>query len=159
VNQEDVKAAFDYNPETGELRWKESLANRRWRGKVAGCVNSVGYRIVGFMGKDRLAHRIAWLYVHGQLPEVMDHIDGDKLNNSIANLRPATKSTNGANRGPQRNNSSGFKGVKRHYRKWVAQITVNGRNTYIGLYNTPEEASTAYLIAAKIEYKGFARAS
>lgn len=88
----------------------------------------------------------------------VDHIDGNGLNNAKSNLRLCTKAQNGMNRGPQRDNSSGYKGVgwDRSRHKWRAQITVNGKNTFIGRYNTKEKAARAYDKKAKELYGEFA---
>lgn len=145
-----------YDPDSGELVWRDRFGSRTEKGKLAGSINAVGYRIIKICKRDLLAHRIAWFICHGNLPPIIDHIDGNKLNNSITNLRAADKSLNGANRGKQANNTSGFKGVKRRYRKWIAQIHINGKNIYLGSFDTPEAAAAAYDKAARVEYGEFA---
>jgi len=90
---------------------------------------------------------------------MIDHIDGNKLNNRFRNLREATRSENNSNSKRPANNSSGFKGVS--YRKqvgrWTAQITVNNKRSHIGYFNTPEAAHAAYVRAAKQSRGEFAR--
>ena len=118
---------------------------------VRGVTVSVGKR------KLQLMHR----FIMNEPVGFIDHRDGDRLNNTKENFRIATKSQNGFNRGKNRNNTSGFKGVswKRHVRKWVAQIHVGGKNHYLGLFGSPEEASAAYADAAKIHHGEFSRAA
>ena len=147
-----------YDPCTGFLTWKTSLGSRSKVGARAGSVNGIGYRVIGINGRDLLAHRIAWFIHAGTIPCLIDHIDGDRDNNAILNLREATKSLNGANRGKQANNSSGYKGVKKRYHRWIAQIHVGGRNRYLGSFSSPEDASSAYERAALAEYGEFAHA-
>lgn len=81
--------------------------------------------------------------------EEVDHIDGDCLNNRRENLRLATHSQNQKNRRRNENNLSGYKGVQAHGKGWKARITSNGRNIYLGVFYTPEEAHDAYCEAAK----------
>jgi hypothetical protein len=88
---------------------------------------------------------------------MIDHKDCDPGNNAISNLRESCKSTNGSNRGPQRNNTSGFKGVKRRYRRWIAQIHIGGRNKYLGSFARIEDAAAAYAAAAAKEFGEFSR--
>ena len=87
----------------------------------------------------------------------MDHIDGNKKNNSAENLRWATISENLCNRGKHKNNKSGMKGVSPHKGRWQAKITKDGKQTHLGIFNTAEEASVAYAIAAAELHGGFAR--
>jgi hypothetical protein len=96
--------------------------------------------------KAHLAHRLVFLYHRGYLPEFIDHIDQNKLNNKIENLREITNSENQHNKGLNRNNSSGYKGVswKRNHKKWRAGVQVNKKEIHLGYYDTPEEAYKAY---------------
>ena len=152
-----LRDALSYDPITGSFIWKNPI-RAALKGRIAGCINGFGYRVIRVEGKDFYAHRLAWLYVTGKWPKtILDHIDGNPDNNAFVNLREATKAANGANRGKQANNTTGFKGVRKHFRKWVAQITIDGVNTYLGIFDSPEEASAAYELAAKQEYGEFAR--
>jgi hypothetical protein len=90
------------------------------------------------------------IYLHTFLTgwSFVDHINGDGLDNQRSNLRPATEAQNLWNRGPQRNNTSGFKGVHRFRSRWQAEIMASGRRSYLGTYGTPDEAARAYDAAA-----------
>lgn len=114
---------------------------------------SIGYYHVTLNGKPYLLHRLlaqAFIPNPEGKPEV-DHIDGDKLNNDLSNLRWATRSENQRNRGKQSNNTSEFKGVSFHKRsgKWQAYIKVDGKRKHLGLFHTKEEAAAVYEEAAK----------
>lgn len=89
--------------------------------------------------------------------EYVDHIDGDSLNNTRSNLRIATRGQNRANSRPNRNNTTGFKGVRRRGTRYRAEITVDKKTTYIGTFDTPEAAHAAYVEAAKQHFGEFAR--
>jgi hypothetical protein len=156
--QKQAKARWDYDPETGIFRSK--IYHGRWRaGKQVGYKNKLGYIYLKYEDGEVPAHRIAWIYVYGELPKQLDHINQDRTDNRISNLRKACRSTNGANRSKQKNNTSGFKGVVQYWRnpsRWVAQIQVNGKNYYLGIHDTKEKAHKAYLKAAKKHFGEFA---
>jgi hypothetical protein len=156
VTHEQLKQILSYDPVTGVfIRLKSRSV--RWIGKRAGSINALGYRIIRIGKRDHLAHRLAWFYMTGELPvDLIDHADGNQDNNVFANLREASKSTNGANRGKQANNTTGFKGVKKRYHRWIAQIHKGGQNTYLGSFESKELASAAYMAAAAQEYGEFA---
>lgn len=111
-----------------------------------------------YRGKSYKAHRLAWLYMHGELPDKsIDHINGLKTDNRIANLRLATNAQQKQNRPRNLNNSSGYKGVARAETKWRARINANGRHYYLGRFDTPEDAHNAYVAAAHRLHGEFAR--
>lgn len=152
-----VRELFSYDPLTGIFIRLKSPRMTRWAGKRAGSINSDGYRVIRVGGRDYYAHRLAWFYVTGHWPRLLDHIDGDTDHNAFANLREATKSSNGANRGKQINNTTGFKGVRKRYHRWIAQIHTGGKNTYLGSFPSKELAAAAYAKAASIEFGQFAK--
>lgn len=92
---------------------------------------------------------------------LVDHMNGDRVDNRRSNLRLSTKSTNGCNRNKTRANTSGYKGVTKHNQcksdRWIAQIRVNNRNRYLGLFTTPELAAAAYNRAAVTHFGEFAK--
>jgi hypothetical protein len=152
MNQADVKELFDYRD--GDLYWKVRPARNVDISKPAGSVNSWGYRQIQFKGKQYYAHRLVWLYVHGKFPnEQIDHINGDKLDNNIENLRDVSCQENKRNVSKYSNNRSGHTGViwATHADKWVASIRVDGKLKHLGLFNILEDAVEARL-QANIEH-------
>jgi hypothetical protein len=121
-------------------------------GALAGALTGKGYRYIQLNGKKYPAHHIVWLLETGELPKKqIDHIDGDKLNNNFLNLREVTNKQNTENRGKQKNNKTGYKGVSFNNRlqKYVSQIQHNNQPIYIGVYATAYEAHLAYEKKAK----------
>ncbi len=113
-------------------------------------------------GQQYAAHRLAWLYVNGEMPETpLDHKNGQRDDNRISNLRLASQSQNIANAKISARNSSGFKGVSKIARNglWMASIKVNGKSRNLGQFATPEAAHAAYMNAASTIFNEFARAA
>jgi hypothetical protein len=159
LTQERLQEVLSYDPETGEFVWAKTVGPRAKAGRSAGYVNSYGYRMIGFDGKYRYAHRLAWLYMTGRYPEnEIDHRNKDKLDNRWVNLREATSRQNAMNRKMRKDNRTGLKGVgfDRRRGKYTASITHNGRVCFLGLFNNPEEAHAAYVENAKLLYGEFA---
>ena len=156
ITQDIIKGLLVYEPDSGLFRSRRKTC-RSIPGSVIGAVRPDGYLQIYVLGRNYLAHRLAWLYVHGTWPEVhIDHIDGDGTNNRIENLRLATPAENGRNRTrPQARNSSGERGVywSRIRKKWIAQIGVDRRTINLGGYDTKAEAKTARK-AAEINHYG-----
>lgn len=117
----------------------------------AGCINGLGYRVIRIDKRLYTAHRLAWLYVHGSWPSgVIDHINGDRGDNRIENLRDIPKAQNHQNlKRPPANNRTGWLGVtfSRRRQHYVAQICIDGRHLYIGSFPTAERAHEAYMRA------------
>ena len=162
IDVETVRRLLDYDPATGIFTWKPRGEKRdwdtRWSGKQTG-TKCLGYLVISIYDRPYRAHRLAWLYVHGTWPNGgLDHINRDKADNRIANLRIATDSQNGANARRPRNNKSGFKGVYwfKPMRKWRAQIGINGKMQYLGDFDTPKAAHEAYMQAAAAMFGEFA---
>jgi hypothetical protein len=161
LTQERVKQLFTYDRATGNLYWKPRRGVAA--GREAGCVSMRdGYRRVGIDFTDHLVHRIVWLCETGEFPpEVLDHINMDKLDNRIENLRLATKSQNGFNRLRSKRNNSGYKGVcyDKSRGDYLAKICVNYKQINIGRFANPEDAHAAYTAAAEKLHGKFARAA
>ncbi|WQZ00715.1 HNH homing endonuclease [Xanthomonas phage NP1] len=154
---EDVDKLLAYNHETGLLSWKVDRGGTAKAGSVTGCANSHGHLHVRVHGKLYKAHRLAWLLHTGAWPsQQLDHADGDPSNNRIANLRECSQAENVQNQRKRSDNKSGVQGVSWHKNtnKWQAQIEVGGKNIYLGVFNTIEEAAQARA-EAKAKYHQF----
>lgn len=118
---------------------------------------STGYRFISIYGRGYSAHRLAWMYVHGHMPECLDHINGDPDDNRIENLRPATFSQNSANSRKPEHNTSGAKGVQvTKSGKYKAAVTCKGEAHNLGTYATKDEAKKAYIEGATKHFGEFA---
>lgn len=156
----ELRRLLSYDPDTGVFRRRVSMSNRTPIGSVAGSVATNGYRYITVNGRKYLAHRLAWLYVHGVWPQGhVDHRNGETDNNRIVELREASPSQNLANRGAQRNNKCGSKGVhwNSERQKWVAQIHSYGATVPLGRFDKKADAEAAYARAAKVMFGEFAR--
>lgn len=162
LTQARLKEVLNYDPETGVFTWK-ARANVQWdaryAGATAGCENGQGYILICIDGCLYRAHRLAWLYVHGEWVPNLDHKDTIRSHNRMDNLRPATQSQNLGNQRKSKINTSGFKGVHWHKggKRWAAGIRLHGRSTHLGLFDTPEAAYAAYCEAARERFGEFAR--
>jgi hypothetical protein len=156
---DDVRNRLDCDPETGIFTWRACAAmriewNTRYAGAVAGSDNSQGYRDISIDGKRHLAHRLAWLIMTGEWPvDDIDHINGDRADNRIANLRAVDRTENMRNAAMRSDNTSGHMGVcwDKRCEKWRAQIKANGRRIHLGLFTALADAIAARA-AAEIAY-------
>jgi hypothetical protein len=147
LTQSTLKQTLSYDPETGIFIWIKKIANCTKIGSVAGSKQDIGYLQINIHKKSYKAHRLAWLYMHGEFPLCeIDHINNIKTDNRLLNLRLATKSQNRQNRGIQSNNTSGYKGVSfdKETGKWIASANHNGKQIKLGRFITPDEASAVY---------------
>jgi hypothetical protein len=162
LSQEYVRHAFSYDPDSGELLWRNPTSNRVKAGSIVGHVIRRGYRQVHLSIGSFLVHRIIWLYMTGELPtNRIDHRDGDTANNRWLNLREATPAQNRFNSKMPSTNKSGTKGIHWHAssKRWVAQLVVHGRTIRVGSFVDLEPARIA-IANAKRKYHGeFARAA
>ena len=150
LTAERLRELLYYDPETGVFTRLISISNSPV-GRVAGTQTHNGYKKISVNGKIYFSHRLAWLYVHGVWPkEQIDHIDGDRLNNRLGNLREATAAQNSQNLHDARSdNKAGLIGAHRNNQKncWFSQIKDGNKNRYLGSYATAQDAHNAYLIA------------
>ena len=147
LTQQQIQTALCYDSDTGVFTWKKPTSNRVRVGDVATCLNSHGYLRIGLFGKRYLAHRLAWFYIHGVWPtHEIDHINRNRTDNRIANLRESTREENALNVGARLTNSSGIKGVSwdKVCKRWRVQLRIKGKQTYVGVFKTKEEAAIAY---------------
>lgn len=142
ITQERLKAALTYDPETGIFTAKDGAV--------------LGYDSVN--GDRFFAHRLAWLYVHGEMPKAtIDHRNHDKQDNRIANLRDASAADNQRHRRGMVNKPLKLKGVRLHRSgAFQARITYEGKRRSLGTYETADEAAHAYNKAAIEEFGEFA---
>ena len=133
---------FDYDKETGNLIWKNKPAKKVKAGAIAGSATDNGYIKITINQKKYRAHRLVFLMHKGYLPKTLDHINGDRKDNRIENLRPATVSQNAMNRDISSKNKSGYKGVwwDKHKNKWRAVIKTSGERIHLGYFANVEEA-------------------
>ena len=154
LDKEVIDKWFKYEPSTGEFFWRESPNWSIKVGSKAGFMGN-GYTRIQLLGKTYMAHRLAWTTFYGTPPKkFIDHIDRDRNNNRIENLRDATHIENMANIAAQKNNRCGLKGAHFHKGsgKYRGSISRNGKKYNLGSFATAEEAHAAYL-AKEIELK------
>lgn len=158
--QESVKWLYDlcharYAYYSGELFFKDDFHSKQRKGRRVGNLNNSGYLKVCLLKKNYLVHRLIFLMHYGYLPDLVEHRDRNKTNNLVGNLRDGDKELNSWNRGLQKNNTSGFRGVSwsKASNKWHAYIKIKGKRFHLGLFETPEEASSAY-VQARFDTRG-----
>ena len=157
ISQEALFKRLDYNPDTGVFTWRDTAECRRMRGKEAGCLCPDGYISISFAGKARKAHRLAFLYMTGRMPEAeVDHINRVTTDNRWANLREAGRGDNLQNLWVRSDNKSGHAGVCWHKAtgKWQATLGINRRMKHLGIFDTID-AAVAARAAAKSELHKF----
>ena len=167
LDKATLQKYLSYNPETGIFTWNfrdqgmfknprsSNAWNTRYANKECGHVmydKRNKYRSICINGKQYLAHRLAVLYMTGSMPEDdVDHIDGNGLNNTYENIRPATNSINSKNQRKRLNNKSGVTGVYwcKSWERWVASINENGSQRYLGCSKNMEDAVNLRISAEK----------
>lgn len=143
----------------GLLVWTDPYRKRDMGAPVGGKVLVTGYKAVCTKDGYFYVHRIVFHISHGYCPTYIDHIDGDKTNNSIENLREAMQYQNLQNSGKRSNNTSGYKGVffQKQNKRWCSAIGYQNKKIHLGSFDTPELAHQAYCDAAKSLHGNFAR--
>ena len=151
ITQDELKQLVQYIPETGNLVYKK--ATRGFHGSQAknkpiGTVQPNGYRLVMIKRKRYLVHRLIWLYHHGEMPKIVDHINRDKTDNRIENLREVTRKENSWNTTIKHSNQSttGYRGVcyLQDRDRFLSYCHHEGKFVFIGHFDDPHSAAEAY---------------
>lgn len=148
LTQAKVRELFYYDGK--QLVWKIIPKGKNKVGKVAGCVcKSSGYTIIGWKGKYYKAHRLIWLYVYGNTPNKIDHINHNRSDNRIENLRSVDYLTNSRNRKADSVGKNPYTGVtwNKRSKKWVVSIKPSSKRVHLGYFNDLEEAISIRLTA------------
>ena len=156
ITQQFLIETFDYK--NGHLIWKTNRTPGVKAGDIAGTIAKSGYSQIRLNGKTYKAHRLIFIYHHGYFPGFVDHIDRNKSNNKIENLREASLVQNQGNRKMDVRNTSGYRGVSwyKKDKKWGARITMNGTKKFLGLFEDPSDAYDAYCKEAKNHFGSYA---
>lgn len=153
IDPKDVRRLLDYDPETGLFKWRErgnpegDPSISRWNGRFAGreaitCINAQGYKTGRMLGRAVRANRLAWAHFYGVWPEhEVDHIDHDKTNDRIANLREVTNAVNSRNMAKSPRNKTGHTGVS--ICKSTGRYRVKVCNKHFGYFGSMKEAGEA----------------
>lgn len=159
VDQDCLKEYFHYDPATGVFTHAK---NKRFLGRVSGHKHRLGYLVIGLKRSIYYAHRLAWLYAHGHWPDgEIDHINGDRADNRIANLRVVSRQVNMQNvqtKAARPKATSSYLGVSRDVRMrtrpWRAIVSKDGKNYDCGYWATEEEAHAAYVSMKRAIHPG-----
>ena len=156
LTQARLKEVLHYDPDTGLFRWLVTNSNRAVAGSACLSRNGNGYVQVGIDGRRYEGQRLAWLYMTGEWPaHLVDHVDMDQANNRWTNLRAATLAENMVNTRARR----AAKGIRSRCGRYQAHIGIDGKQVYLGTFDTAEAASAAYEAAARNAFGAFARAA
>lgn len=157
LDHQTLLRVLEYDPETGVFTRRIATSNVAPAGVLVGSLAKNGYWLVGVGGKQFYAHRVAWFYVHGSWPaHHIDHINGVKTDNRIANLRDVPRAVNLQNmrRAPSTSKSGLIGAVARPDGSFAAYIRIDGKNTYLGCFDTAEAAHLSYIEAKRRHHAG-----
>jgi hypothetical protein len=158
LTQSELKSRLHYNSETGIFTYLKQINNTIKIGDIAGTLKPHGYISISINNKLYYAHRLVWLYVYNKLPEnTIDHINGNRCDNSLTNLREASKLENNRNSKINKNNTSGIKGVyySKRNKNYVAQITLNYKTYYLGSFKNIHDAEALAIKSRKEHFQEF----
>lgn len=139
----ELKELVEYNKD-GSLTVKYQAGGNLKNRKTFGVDNGSGYRVISIKGVRYKFHRIVWKLAYGTEPEYIDHINHDRSDNRIENLRFATREENSRHQVVPKNNTTGFIGVHRHYKSWIAVVVKNSERTLCGRFENIKDAVLAY---------------
>ena len=161
-----IREIIHYEPESGVMTWHPRSLNwfpsarimKGWNSRLAGksaldCRDAYGYRVGRIQNRMYKAHRVAWAYYYGEWPEKhIDHVNHDRADNRIENLRAVDSAGNQRNMARFRTNTSGVTGVYWHKgsEKWTAQVSVEGASQYLGIFPTLDDAANARASAERL---------
>ena len=153
LTAEYLRSILHYDPATGIFTRKVRTSRNVKVGDIVGSQNGDGYLLISVRSRRHKAHRLAWLYVYGAWPEdQIDHINRNRSDNRISNLREATNKQNMQNASKRSDNTSGHPGVSwyKQKSKWQAKIKHNQKKIHLGSFTTMEEALSARKAAEKL---------
>jgi hypothetical protein len=155
ITYEELQDKLDYNPHTGLFTYKN--VRGKYPGDLAGTIRSSGYIGIKLNGKEYPAHHLAWFWCFGLWPKEVDHIDHNKLNNAIKNLRAVTHAENSLNRPHQVNNQSGVQGIfwQQSRKRWLSRIKFDGRLVWQKIYRFEDFNKAVEERQAKLKELGF----
>ena len=146
LTQKELKELLSYDKDTGIFKWKVILNNQIKIGETSGTKDTKGYIVIMINSKRYKAHRLAWLYIHGEFPkDQIDHINRARDDNRIKNIRSVNQSINMRNSDIQKNNKSGATGVyfNNKNKAWIARIGINNGQKHIGCFKLKSDAIKA----------------
>lgn len=152
ISHRELLEILNYCPESGLFTWSSDRRNQINKGDEAGGVNQEGYLEIKVFQRRYKAHRLAWFYMTGKWPEVIDHINRDRADNRFCNLRECSIQQNSCNTGMSDRNTSGYRGVSKHKQsgKWKVDVKVKGKKLFFGLF---EDVELAGLVAEEARSK------
>ena len=155
ITQEELKELLDYNSETGVFTWKVSPARQVFSGDIAGTKRKDGYIQIKVKNELILSHRLAWIYMYGYLPKYIDHINGQRDDNRIINIREVSNQQNSLNSKISKNNTSGIKGVywDKSRNKWTVRLSIDGKCKFFKRFNDLDLAKLV-IEEVRIKYHG-----
>lgn len=158
MTEQDIKLLPVYYKD-GELYWENVTSNRVKKDSIAGTLTEHGYRFISVNKKRIYVHRLIFFIFNGYYPKYVDHINLNRSDNRIENLRECSSSQNSANRNKLVTNKSGYKGVHfvKSTGKYRAQITLDSKVIHLGYYQTAKQASDIYNFEFTKHFKEFAK--
>lgn len=153
IDQKTLKEKINYCSETGEFKRNGKILGNSRKDRVCGHINDQGYRLISIDGETYRAHRLAWIYMTGEEPKEIDHVNGIRSDNRFENLRNVSHQENQKNMRMHKDNKSGISGVSwnKDKEKWRVRISVNGKETFLGYANHLFEAACLRK-SAELEY-------